>query len=139
VNGSGTERTRRARKGAKAAGGAASEFRISATLSPRDVFLSRVRRAATYALALVVATLAVGMIGYHELEDISWLDSFHQSALLLSGMGPVVEINSVAGKLFDGIYALFCGIILLAATGLLFAPVLHRILHRFHIEDSRDG
>jgi len=54
-------------------------------------------------------------------------------------MGPVLEMTSTAGKLFDGIYALFCGIILLAATGLLFAPVLHRILHRFHIEDSRDG
>ena len=53
-------------------------------------------------------------------------------------MGPVVELKSVAGKLFDGVYALFCGIILLAATGFLFAPVLHRILHRFHIEDSRD-
>jgi hypothetical protein len=141
VNGSGTERTKRVRKAAKAAKSAAapSEFRFAATLSPRDVFLSRVRRAGTYALALVVVTLAIGMVGYHELEDISWLDSFHQSALLLSGMGPVVEINSVAGKLFDGIYALFCGIILLAATGLLFAPVLHRILHRFHIEDSRDG
>ena len=62
-----------------------------------------------------------------------------RAALLLSGMGPVVEMSSVAGKVFDGIYALFCGIILLAATGLLFAPVLHRILHRFHIEDSRDG
>jgi len=144
VNGSGTERTRHVRKAAKAAksapasDAAPSDFRFAAQLSPRDVFLSRVRRAGTYALALVVVTLAVGMIGYHELEDISWLDSFHQSALLLSGMGPVVEINNVAGKLFDGIYALFCGIILLAATGLLFAPVLHRLLHRFHIEDSRD-
>ena len=144
MNGSGTERTRHVRKAAKAAksapasDAAPSDFRFAAQLSPRDVFLSRVRRAGTYALALVVVTLAVGMIGYHELEDISWLDSFHQSALLLSGMGPVVEINSVAGKLFDGIYALFCGIILLAATGLLFAPVLHRLLHRFHIEDSRD-
>ena len=85
MNGSGTERTRRVRKAAKAAAAPASEFRIPATLSPRDVFLSRVRRAGTYALALVVVTLAVGMIGYHELEDISWLDSFHQSALLLSG------------------------------------------------------
>ena len=115
------------------------EFRFPGKLPSRDVFYSRVRRAGTYAFALVFATLAVGMIGYHELEDISWLDSFHQSALLLSGMGPVVEMTSIAGKLFDGIYAIFCGIILLAATGLLFAPVLHRILHRFHIEDTRDG
>ena len=114
-------------------------FRYANELSPPNVFYSRVRRGVTYALVLVAVTLAVGMLGYHELEDISWLDSFHQSALLLSGMGPVVEMSSVAGKVFDGIYALFCGIILLAATGLLFAPVLHRILHRFHIEDSRDG
>ena len=131
-----SEAGKRVRKAAKAAARPAAEFRIPATLPPRNVFLSRVRRASTYALALVLVTLAVGIIGYHELEDISWLDSFHQSALLLSGMGPVVEMTSVAGKLYDGIYALFCGIILLAATGLLFAPVLHRILHRFHIEDS---
>ena len=121
----------------RAPSGLVHERHYVGALSPRDVFLSRVRRAGTYALALVVVTLAIGMVGYHELEDISWLDAFHQSAMLLSGMGPVVEINSVAGKLFDGIYALFCGVILLAATGLLFAPVIHRILHRFHIEDSR--
>jgi hypothetical protein len=133
-----TDKARRARKTAKPAAAPASAFDLSPTLPPRDVFLSRVRRAAIYALALIVLTLAVGMVGYHELEDISWLDSFHQSALLLSGMGPVVEIETVAGKLFDGIYALFCGVVLLASTGLLFAPVLHRILHRFHIEDSRD-
>jgi len=117
----------------------ARELLFSGKLPPRAVFYSRVRRGGKYAFALVLVTLAVGMVGYHELEDISWLDSFHQSALLLSGMGPVVEMDSVAGKLFDGIYALFCGIILLAATGLLFAPVFHHILHRFHIEDTRDG
>ena len=115
------------------------EFRFSDELSPPAVFYSRVRRGVIYALALVAVTLGVGIVGYHMLENISWLDAFHQSALLLSGMGPVVELKSGAGKLFDGIYALFCGIILLAATGLLFAPVFHRILHRFHIEDSRDG
>ena len=107
-------------------------------LSPRNVFLARIRRAALYALALVGATLGIGMLGYRSFEQMSWLDAFHQAALLLSGMGPVVEIKSTAGKLFDGIYALFCGVILLASTGLLFTPVLHRILHRFHIEDAHD-
>lgn len=115
------------------------ELRFSDELSPPNVFYSRVRRGVIYALLLVGVTLGIGIVGYHALENISWLDAFHQSALLLSGMGPVVELKSSAGKLFDGIYALFCGIILLAATGLLFAPVFHRILHRFHIEDSRDG
>jgi len=77
----------------------------------------------------------VGIIGYRLLEDLSWLDAFHQAAMLLSGMGPVVDMKTAAGKVFDGVYALFCGVILLASTGLLFAPVIHRLLHRFHIED----
>ena len=81
--------------------------RFSGRLPPRRVFFSRVRRAGTYALALVMITLATGMLGYHLIEHISWLDAFHQSALLLSGMGPVIEITSVGGKLFDVLYALF--------------------------------
>jgi hypothetical protein len=108
-------------------------------LQTRGVFYRRVRRGATYAFALVLATLCIGVIGYRLLENLEWLDAFHQAAMLLSGQGPVVEMHSVAGKIFDSIYALFCGVILLAATGLLFAPVIHRILHRFHIEDTRDG
>lgn len=111
---------------------------FAATLASRRIFLSRFRRAAACALALVAVTLAIGMVGYHGLEHLSWLDAFHQSALLLSGMGPVVEMRSMPGKMFDGIYALFCGVILLASTGLMFAPVIHRLLHRFHLEDARD-
>ncbi|HET8876361.1 MAG TPA: hypothetical protein VFO53_08535 [Casimicrobiaceae bacterium] len=111
---------------------------LAGALASRTTFLSRIRRAATYALGLVVITLAVGMIGYRALEHLSWLDAFHQSAMLLSGMGPVVDMKSDAGKIFDGVYALFCGVILLASTGLMFAPVIHRLLHRFHIEDARD-
>jgi hypothetical protein len=107
-------------------------------LAPRTVFYARFRRAATYALALVAVTLAIGMLGYRALEHMSWLDAFHQAAMLMSGMGPVVDIRSAAGKIFDGVYALFCGVILLASTGLLFAPVIHRILHKFHIEDVRE-
>ena len=111
---------------------------VAGALAPRALFLSRFRRAAAYAFTLLGATLAMGMLGYRWLEALSWLDAFHQAAMLMSGMGPVVEMRSTAGKLFDGIYALFCGVILLAATGLLFAPVLHRLLHRFHVEDVRE-
>ena len=107
-------------------------------LATRKLFYTRVRRAATYAFALIGLTLAVGMVGYHALEALSWLDSFHQAALQLSGVGSAIEIRTTAGKVFDGVYALFCGVVLLAATGLLFAPVLHRLLHRFHIEDASD-
>jgi intracellular septation protein A len=107
-------------------------------LASRDVFLRRVRRATAYALALVVATLAIGSVGYRVLENMNWLDAFHQSALILSGVGSTADVKSDGGKVFDAIYALFCGVILLAATGLMFTPVIHRLLHRFHLEDARD-
>jgi hypothetical protein len=109
---------------------------FSSSLQPRKRFISRFRRAAKYAFSLVVVTLAIGMLGYHALEGMPWLDAFHQAAMLLSGMGPVVDVKTTAGKIFDGVYALFCGVIMLAATGLMFAPVLHRLLHRFHLEDA---
>ena len=111
------------------------EMHFVGPLPPRNKFYARFLRGARYALLLVAVTLAVGIIGYKLLEDLSWLDAFHQAAMLLSGMGPVVDMKTAAGKVFDGVYALFCGVILLASTGLLFAPVIHRLLHRFHIED----
>ncbi|HET7260708.1 MAG TPA: hypothetical protein VFK60_02640 [Casimicrobiaceae bacterium] len=104
----------------------------------RGYFGARVLRGARYAGTIVACTLAIGMLGYHATERMSWLDAFHQAAMLLSGMGPVVDVKTVAGKIFDSIYALFCGVVLLAATGLMFAPVVHRILHRFRIEDTAD-
>ena len=107
-------------------------------LAPRDIFIQRVQRGASYALALVALTLVIGMVGYHLFEQMSWLDAFHQSALLLSGVGSAIEVRTDGGKIFDGIYALFCGVILLLATGLMFAPVIHRLLHRFHLEDAHD-
>ena len=108
-------------------------------LSPRPRFYARVRRALALSGSLIGGTLLAGTVGYHVIDNFSWLDAFHQSSLLLSGMGPVKENLSVAGKLFDSFYALFCGVILLGATGILFTPFIHRVLHRFHIEDSGAG
>ena len=122
----------------EAAGRAHAPWRPPAALASRRVFLHRFRRGATYAFVVVGVTLVIGMIGYHAFAQMSWLDAFHQAALLLSGVGSAVDVKSDAGKVFDGIYALFCGVILLAVTGLMFAPVIHRLLHRFHLEDARD-
>jgi uncharacterized membrane protein len=108
-------------------------------LSPRKRFYARVRRALALSSSLIGGTLLIGTVGYHVVDDFTWLDAFHQSSLLLSGMGPVKENASDAGKLFDSFYALFCGVILLGATGIMFTPVIHRILHRFHIEDASAG
>jgi len=107
-----------------------------APLAPKERFRARVAAAAGVSAALVAAALAVGMAGYHWIAGLPWLDAFHQASLLLSGMGPVETMTAPAAKVFDGLYALFCGIVLLAATGILFAPVVHRFMHRFHLEDA---
>ncbi len=108
-----------------------------APLAPRRRFYSRVRKSAVASIALVAGSLAIGTIGYHALQPIDWMSAFHKAALILSGMGPVEPImQSSGGKLFEATYAIYSGIVLLAAAAVLVAPVFHRVLHRFHLEDS---
>lgn len=85
-------------------------------------------------LALIGFSLLLGMLGYHAFENLSWLDAFVNAAMLLGGMGPVDTLHTTAGKIFAGIYALYCGFTVLAVAGIVFAPVIHRALHRFHLE-----
>jgi hypothetical protein len=109
-------------------------------LAPREIFLSRVFRAATFSLGLVAFTLAIGTVGFIEIAHLKPIDAFHQASMLMAGMGPVGEVDkwSDGAKLFDSLYALFCGIVLLASVGIALAPIVHRILHRFHIEDASE-
>ena len=91
-------------------------------------------------LALVGAVLAVslgiGMLGYRGFEKLSWVDAFLNAAMLLGGMGPVNPPLSTAGKLFAGVYALYAGLVFIVTAALLFTPVLHRLMHRFHVDDK---
>lgn len=108
-------------------------------LAAKGRFYSRVRRSAVLSVSLVGGSWAFGAIGYHVLQPIGWVDSLHKAALILSGMGPVEPMmGTVAGKLFEAIYALYSGVVLLAATAMLVAPLFHRLLHRFRLEDSRE-
>jgi hypothetical protein len=84
----------------------------------------------------VVVSLGAGMIGYHGLERLSWLDAFLNAAMLLGGMGPVNAPATEGGKVFAGLYALYCGLVVLIVAGIILAPVAHRILHRFHLEEE---
>ena len=95
-------------------------------------------RAAMVALGLVVVSLLVGMLGYHVLEGMSWIDAFVNASMILSGMGPLGELHTRGGKIFAGAYALYSGFALLTIAALLLAPVVRRFLHRFHIEMGSD-
>ena len=103
-------------------------------LAPRG-FLRRLARYAFVTLILVLGSLVIGMCGYHYYENLSWLDSFLNASMILGGMGPVSALHTKGGKVFAGLYALFSGLVILGAAGLLFTPIAHRILHRFHIEN----
>ena len=116
----------------------AAETSRAPRLATRARFYSRVGRAAAISLSVVTAALLAGTLGYHFIAELPWLRAFHQASLLLSGMGPVETNLRDAGRVFESIYSLFCGVVLLAATGILFAPIIHRVLHRFHVEDSAE-
>ena len=103
-------------------------------LPPRPQFLRRLIQSALAGLGVVVGSLAVGMLGYHGLEGLPWLDAFLNASMILAGMGPVDTLRTTGGKLFAGCYAIYSGIALLTSVGLMFAPLVHRFLHRFHLE-----
>ena len=102
-------------------------------LAPPPVFARRVVRHAATATTLVALSLGIGMAGYHGFEGLPWIDAFLNSAMLIGGMGTVDRLQTGAGKLFAGGYALYCGLVVIVAAGLLLAPFVHRLLHRFHL------
>lgn len=107
-------------------------------LLSRSNFLARLSRHALLAIVIIGAALGIGMAGYHYFEGLTWLDSFLNASMILGGMGPVDVIHSTGGKIFAGSYALFSGIIFLVIAGLLFSPLIHRLLHHFHIDEDSE-
>jgi hypothetical protein len=103
-------------------------------LLPLRAFYGRLAQSAGVGAGLVAVSLAIGMAGYHALEHLAWIDAFLNAAMLLGGMGPVNAPVTAAGKLFAGLYALYCGLVVIISAGVILAPVAHRFLHRFHLE-----
>jgi hypothetical protein len=108
-------------------------------LLPRREFARRLGRSIAAASLLIGVSLAGGMAGYHYIEGMAWIDAFANAAMILSGMGPLGTLQTWGGKLFAGLYALYSGLVLVAATGIILAPVVHRLLHRFHAEVEQGG
>ena len=107
-------------------------------LAPSHQFLGRVLISFATAAVVIGASLAVGMWGYCGLEGMSVIDGFLNASMILSGMGPVTPLTTNTGKLFAGCFAIYSGLALVATMGIILAPVVHRFLHRFHIDDSDD-
>ncbi|HYV86451.1 MAG TPA: hypothetical protein VFB49_11110 [Patescibacteria group bacterium] len=117
---------------------AAFEHR-TAPLLDRIAFMRRMLRFAGVAGILVAGSLLLGILGYHFICGLAWIDSLLNASMILTGMGPVNEIVSTAGKLFSSAYALFSGVAFLTIVAVLLSPLAHRILHRLHLEMQDEG
>jgi hypothetical protein len=111
----------------------------SRPLLSRKKFYHRMRRSVMLASALIGGSLLIGMAGYHVFEHLGWVDSFANASMILSGMGPLGELKTAGGKIFAGCYALFSGVAFLTSVGVVFAPVYHRFLHKFHLETEKEA
>jgi hypothetical protein len=103
---------------------------------PRSEFARRMGRSGVISSAIIGLSLLIGMCGYHFLEDLAWIDAFLNASMILGGMGPVDSMKTTGGKLFAGCYALYSGLVVIVSAGVLFAPVVHRMLHTFHADSD---
>ncbi|MBC8038326.1 MAG: hypothetical protein H7X89_14025 [Rhizobiales bacterium] len=107
-------------------------------VAPAARFSSRLARNASWALGIIVVVLAIGMAGYMGFEGMGAVDAFANAAMILSGMGPLTPLTTDGGKVFAGLYAIACGLLIFGIAGLVLAPVFHRLLHRFHVDERAD-
>ncbi len=122
--------------------GVVTQQRGIIAMPPVSHFVRRIARSTAIAAGLIGGGLAIGMTGYHSLGQMSWLEAFYYSSMILAGEGPPADPANLTGlalahlHLFAGFYALFSGVTFITMVGVLFAPALHRFLHRFHLEIS---
>jgi hypothetical protein len=103
---------------------------------PARHFVRRMLWSVALSAAIAAVALAIGILGYRALAGLAWIDALHNASMILGGMGPVAEMKTDAAKLFSSAYALFCGLVFIGIVAVTLAPVLHRVLHRFHMDES---
>lgn len=104
---------------------------------PFPKFIFRILRYSFVAFLLVLLSVGIGILGYHYIANLSWLNSFHMASMILTGMGPVAEMQTSSAKIFDSFYALYSGVAFLSITAVFFAPIVHRIMHILHVDDEK--
>jgi hypothetical protein len=105
-------------------------------IAPMRVFVRRMAISLGIAFGLIAGALSIGIVGYHWIAGLAWVDAFLDAAMILGGMGPVSPLQTSPAKVFAACYALFSGLVFIGVMGLALAPLLHRMLHRFHIDDE---
>jgi hypothetical protein len=110
--------------------------RRSDRLLPWPRFVWRMALSFLLMVAIVAAALMMGVLGYHYIARLSWIDALLNASMILTGMGPVATLTDTPSKLFASAYALFSGVVFLSSVGIVLSPVFHRILHRFHLDDE---
>ncbi len=115
-----------------------ARFHPKDKLLPTPELVRRLVRSSLVGLGLIVVSLTVGILGYHFIGELTWIDAFLDAAMILSGMGPLSQLHSDAAKLFAGCYAIYCGIALITTAAVILQPLIHRSLHRFHLEWNKD-
>jgi hypothetical protein len=106
---------------------------------PLSRFLVRLGRYSIFALLLISISILIGTLGYKHIGQLSWINSFHMACMILTGMGPVVEMPSDQAKIFSSFYALYSGVAFLSIAAVFFAPIVHRLLHILHVENSNEN
>ena len=105
-------------------------------LLSREKYFLRVLRFAFFSLLLIGFSLALGVLGYHYFNQLSWLDAFLNASMILTGMGPIDPMKNDGAKLFASLYAIYSGVAFLTITAIFLAPIVHRFLHRLHLDDD---
>jgi hypothetical protein len=105
-------------------------------LAPISIFIQRILASLAVAFVLIGVALLIGMSGYHYLAGFNWVDSLLEASMILGGMGPVNQLPNDTAKIFASAYALFSGLMFIAVMGLVLSPVVHRILHKFHVDEK---
>lgn len=110
----------------------------SEALLTRSAFLGRMARSGAVVLGIIAFSLLSGSAGYHYFGALPWIDALLNASMILTGMGPVDPLKTNSAKLFATFYSLYSGVAFLTMMAVLVAPLLHRFLHKFHLEVSED-
>ena len=106
-------------------------------LLSRREFALRMLLHIVWAMMVVLSVVLIGVFAHLWLEThVSWQDALLNTALIVGGIGPYIVPTTMGGKIFFSLYGIFIGLMFVATLSLILAPIAHRIIHVFHMDDE---